>query len=373
MKIVMGVTFFLIFVVAMFALPHWAIYKAIINFWDIKSASMVWYLKYAFIGLSFSFIFMTLVTMFSYSRLGSWVYSATAVWQGTVWWLFLASVLGFVALWFVSWMGKLPGTFLFGQVVLVLALFVSLYGVLHSMKTVVTDYTVELPNLPTEWQGKKIVMFADTHFGAVRNVGFAKKVKQLIEQQNPYAILISGDFYDGPPANYSELAKIFGEIKTEKGIYFANGNHEEFRSRQIYDSALEAAGIVVLDDRIIEIDGLQIAGVNYSTTNNVTDNSKVIGQLNLDSNKPSILIKHVPNALEAAESAGFDLQVSGHTHSGQVWPGPLLTKYLFKGFSYGKNMFKNMQVITTSGVGTWGPPQRVSTNSEIVVITLGKK
>jgi hypothetical protein len=88
---------------------------------------------------------------------------------------------------------------------------------------------------------------------------------------------------------------------------------------------------------------------------------------------PTILIKHAPTHIKAAHEAGVDLVVSGHTHQGQVWPGPRLAKRIFKQFAYGMHTYGETVAITSSGAGSWGPPQRVGTHGEIVVITLTKK
>jgi predicted MPP superfamily phosphohydrolase len=85
------------------------------------------------------------------------------------------------------------------------------------------------------------------------------------------------------------------------------------------------------------------------------------------------LIKHAPTILSEVESKNFDLVVSGYTHNGQMWPGSYIAKKIFKEFSYGLNFLNKMAVVTTSGTGTWGPPQRIGTRSEIVVITLKNK
>jgi predicted MPP superfamily phosphohydrolase len=86
---------------------------------------------------------------------------------------------------------------------------------------------------------------------------------------------------------------------------------------------------------------------------------------------PSILLKHQPDLLGVAESNGVSLQLSGHTHKAQMFPLSLITKWIYHGFDYGLHRFGNMQIYTSSGVGTWGPPLRVGTKAEIVRITFG--
>ena len=120
---------------------------------------------------------------------------------------------------------------------------------------------------------------------------------------------------------------------------------------------------------MVEVEGLQIAGIAYKHET-MLDFAKTLTSLNLNKNKPSILLKHVPKQLEEAEEAGVSLQLSGHTHFGQIWPGNLITKRYWKGYAYGLKKYKKMQIFVSSGLGTWGPPMRLFSKSEMVKITL---
>ncbi len=223
--------------------------------------------------------------------------------------------------------------------------------------------------MPAEWQNKKAVLVSDTHLGNVRNLEFSEKIAKLVEAQNPDLVLIPGDFYDGPPADYEQLAVPFGKIKSTYGVYFAAGNHEEFGDAGPLLSAISKSGVKVLNNQIENVSGMQIVGVGYGATVNKDSQKSILKSLNLNPKLPSILLKHAPTHIDTAEDAGISLQVSGHTHLGQVYPFRYLTKKIYGKFHYGTSSLNNTQVVTTSGAGTWGPPQRVGTNSEIVVIT----
>ena len=193
-----------------------------------------------------------------------------------------------------------------------------------------------------------------------------------IENENPEMVLIAGDYYDGTPANDEAIAKLMSNLKTERGIIFAPGNHEDYGNRSNYEKFLSNASVEFLDNEMINVGGLQIVGINYNTGSNKDTLALIINDLVLKDDLPKILIKHAPTNILVVDEAGFDLVVSGHVHNGQIWPGPWIAKKIYKEFSYGMNLLNNMTIITTSGVGTWGPPQRVGTNSEIVVINLQK-
>lgn len=348
---------------------HFLVGKAIFYFWKLHPTFIT---RLITLGIGVNFILLSVLTGMTYNKILGFLYFISAILLGTVYWLFWASLIAFVLHFILKRLKKTALGLRIGKILLILALFISLYGLIHSYNTKVISYQVNLPNLPAIWEGKKIVLLADTHLGNVRNVRFMKKVVALISEQNPEAVLVAGDFVDGPPTSVKETVSALSRIKTSKGIYFANGNHEIYYEGSDLYEALNEEGIHVLIDELIELDGIQLIGVNFPTTTDEEAQTEVLQKLNIDPNKPSILIKHVPNEIPSAERAGIDLQVSGHSHKGQVWPGPWLTSKVYGIYAYGQQKFNDMSIITTSGAGTWGPPQRVGTDGEIVVITLSK-
>lgn len=373
MKNILPIIFVVTFMTFLIGLGHFVIYKSFLAIFDITISRVINIARIFFILGSFSFVIMTILTNYSYNKLFSFLYEVSAVWIGTVYFLFIASILFII----VGEIGSIFSISNFvirtlGMILIFMGLGVSIYGVIHTYHLNVVNYTVKINNLPENWNNKKIVMFADTHFGNIRNVHFGEKLVQKINEQSPDLVLIAGDYYDGPRINGTEVANVLKEIKSKKGIAFAPGNHEEYGNSKEFSQALTNAGVLVLSDNFTTIDGIQIVGVDYATGSNKEQMSSVVDNMNLQKGIPQILIKHAPNNLVVASDAGFDLVVSGHVHQGQVWPGPLIVKKIFKEFAYGLNYFNKTAVITTSGAGTWGPPQRVGTNSEIVIINLQK-
>jgi hypothetical protein len=194
-------------------------------------------------------------------------------------------------------------------------------------------------------------------------------------------ILVHNIQQNGPFDMYRGARYVFRHNK----VYGNGMGHHGFDSDtrgevnfEVYDNYITNASptgepfIHVLKNTFTVIDGLQIAGVDYNNTTNYENTKKTLADIKLDPVLPTILIKHAPMGLQAVAEKGIDLQVSGHTHQGQVWPGSWLTSKIFGKFAYGLQTTGSLQVITTSGAGTWGPPQRVGTNAEIVVITLQK-
>lgn len=350
---------------------HWLIYKGLVSLLHLEGSSYLTAIKWGLFILSLTFSAATLLSQKFIGPIINWFYTAAAIWMGTLFWLTILVIVGFIL---GALVPSLEASRIFGIIIFVLGLLISVYGVWNSFNVQITSYTVALPNLPASWENKKIALIADTHFGNIRGKGSAEKFARIIAAQKPEMVLIPGDFYDGPPTDFETPAKIIGQINAPKGIYFSSGNHEEFnQDNSIYLAAINAGGIKVLDDQMAEVDGLQILGVPYKDSNTVESLKKLLDAIPFNKNKPSILLKHAPLALDVAAKSGISLEVSGHTHKGQMWPISLITKWMFKGYDYGMKNYENMVQITTSGAGSWGPPQRVGSKAEIVVITLVKK
>jgi hypothetical protein len=365
---------FLSIVSSILALGHLVVYSALMRIWGLEGTHTGTVLGYAFVVLGASFLVMSIVTMLRYGRIGAVLYTASALWLGTLYWLFGASVLGaFVVLATSGTSSESAGIF-FAKALITLALAASIGGLINARLTRTTRYSVSIKNLPDTWHEKKIVLLSDTHLGNIHGPRFMRRIVRMAQHENPEAVIIAGDYYDGPPAPLTHFAEPLKNLKTPKGIYFANGNHEEFYdSSKKYDDALRSVGVIVLDNERIEIDGLHIVGTNYKDTTTHESTTETLVRAGTQKDAPTILIKHAPTHIKAAHEAGVDLVVSGHTHQGQVWPGPRLAKRIFKQFAYGMHTYGETVAITSSGAGSWGPPQRVGTHGEIVVITLTKK
>ncbi len=363
---------FLIIITTLIWVGHIGTYYAIKSSFILglrQEHTLTWILAW----LSVSFIAMSMIVRYIYHPIVSAVYTMTAVWLWTTYRLFLASVIIFICMWIntATWWA-LP-MMIISKVVLMIAVWVSAYGIRNSNQTKIVNYIVPMENLPASWEGKKIAMIADTHVWAVRNIWLLHRIRPQIEWQWVQMLLVAGDFYDGVSANDTSLALALANIKTPHGTYFAPGNHEEYNNLNNYLQHLTQAWIHVLNNQVTTVDGLQIIGVDYSSTHQTTWFISVMNKLKRDRRQASILIKHIPSHVEIVDQFGIDLQVAWHVHQWQVWPGYFFARKVFGVFSYGLNQIGQSWIITTSGVGTRWPPQRVGTHSEIIIITLVKK
>jgi uncharacterized protein len=295
-------------------------------------------------------------------------YRAAAVWLGLVTFLFS----GAVSSWIVFGVARLTGLdvnfhrmveLLFGTAVVA-----GLYGLFNAGWTRITRTTVRLVNLPALWRGRKAALFSDVHLGHMRNGRFLRRIVATILKEEPDAIFIAGDLYDGTAIDARRAAEPLNELVAPHGVYFVAGNHEQFGDDSKYLQAISAAGVRVLSNEKVEVDGLQIIGVPYRNATQEGRFASVLRGIHLDRHRASILLTHAPDHPEIAEAAGVSLQLSGHTHLGQFVPWSWMARRIYRQFAYGLSRIGKMQVFTSSGVGTWGPPLRLGSNPEIVML-----
>ncbi len=344
------------------------VYDALANIFSIMVSWQLLLLGTMLGVFSGSFIAATVLGMRYYNLFTRRYYLFSAVWIGFFVYLFFTSVIyGLLAMLPVV----LPPAV--GELLVIVALLVSIYGVLHARNIRMVEVEVILPHLPDVWRGRKGVWVSDLHLGQLHGPSFAHKIVEKINGLAHDIIFIGGDLFDGTGApDIRELVAPFTALRAPLGTYFITGNHEEFGDSNRFIQAVAAVGIKVLQDEKVDVDGLQIVGVDYHNASEVENFKKILSKIALDASKPSILLKHEPKDLHVAEAAGIALQISGHTHRAQLWPLEYVAQLTYKGFAYGLKNFKDMQVFTSSGTGSWGPPMRVGTHSEIVVFTFQK-
>jgi len=298
------------------------------------------------------------------------VYRISAVWLGILNYIFFAAVAAWIFSAAASLLSfhiepKLMAATFFGG-----AMVTSIYSLVNAFWLRVTRVTVKLANLPANWRGGNVALVADLHLGNVRGAGFARRVVIKLQQLQPEAVFISGDLFDGAKADLDALLEPWKDISAPAGIYFVTGNHEEFTGRASYLDAVTRAGIRVLNNEKVEINGLQLVDVHNAGIHDPQLFRTLLQGAKLDRNRASILLAHQPLNLAIPEDEGVSLQVSGHTHGGQLWPWTWVAARVHGRFNRGLNRFGKLLVLTSNGAGTWGAPMRVGTTSEIVLIRL---
>ena len=331
------------------------------------SAGAFW-IKLALGFLSVSFVAASLLAFRYTNAVVRTFYRVAAVWMGLVNFLFFAAISS----WIVFGIARLAGLRVdFHQLVEVMcgaAAVAALYGFLNASWTRVTRITVRLPNLPPAWHGRRAALISDVHLGHVRNGSFLLGLVAKILKEEPDAIFIAGDLYDGTAIDAQRAAEPLSKLAAPHGVYFVAGNHEQFGDDSKYLRALAAAGVRVLSNEKVELDGLQVAGVPYRNATRNNHLASALHGIGLDRDRASVLLTHAPDHPDVAAAAGVSLQLSGHTHLGQFIPWNWIARRVYGQFVYGLTRIGTMQVFTSSGAGTWGPPLRVGSNPEIVML-----
>lgn len=365
MRRTLQVAMFLSVFSAFLYVANLVVYEALAAMFAVTSSATLMVLGAGLGVLSASFIAATIIGSYFYNFFTRWYYRFAAMWVGFFAYLFYASVLYGLA---VMATGQIVP--LMGMGLLVAAALVSAYGFAHARNIVIEEVRVSLPNLPPRWQGRRAVWVSDLHLGQLHGPTFAQRVVATVNALPHDIIFIGGDLFDGTGApDIDELAAPLKNLAAPLGAYFITGNHEEFGNSSKFLAAVQGAGIKTLVDQMAVVDGLQIIGVDYHNASDKNRFKEILAGLNVDKGRPSILLKHEPNDLDVARDAGVSLQISGHTHLGQMWPFGLLAQLVYKGFAYGLTPLGSLWVYTSSGVGTWGPPMRAGTQSEVVVFT----
>ena len=359
------IAFFLTAIVGLLLTVNWFVCHTWNYFWGIPSMPL-WQIIPSL--LTISFVVTTLLGFYQTNALLRIVYRVSAIWVGVLSFTFFASV----ACWFIyvplMFFGLRPDPRLTAVVVFGLAFFASVYGLVNAAWIRVTPITVNLPNLPEAWSGRTAALVTDLHLGNVRGRSFTRRVVARLQRLQPDAVFISGDMFDGTKADIDWLVAPWSKLSAPRGTYFVTGNHEEFTRRNKFVEAIGRTGIRVLNNEKVDVDRLQIVGVHDGEAGEPQTLRAVLQSTQLDDQRPSILLAHQPSNPAIAAEAGISLQLSGHTHGGQIWPWSWVAALVHGRFNYGLNRVGALQVFTSSGVGTWGMPMRVGTKSEIVLL-----
>jgi hypothetical protein len=244
-----------------------------------------------------------------------------------------------------------------------------------SRPVAVKPLDVAVPGLPAAFAGFRIVQMTDIHVGPTIGREFIDQLVARTNSLNPDMVAITGDLVDGSVESLGEFLAPLRELRARHGVYFVTGNHEYFSGADEWVTHLRSLGVTVLrNERVtLEQDGaaVDLAGIDDPTGASFSGGGSDLARAlaGRDPARPVILLAHQPkSAIEAAEH-GVSLQLSGHTHGGQIFPFNYLVK-LQQPFVAGLHRLKDTLVYVSPGTGYWGPPMRVGVPAEITDITL---
>lgn len=346
---------------------HWFVYESWTALRKAPDPPGVPWLAVILGILSITFLSASLLAW----RYSNWAvrvyYTAASVWLGLFSYFCFASCAAWIVFGITRWLAPDWPSRLILYACFGVALAAGIYGLINSALVRVRRVPVKLPGLPDSWRGRVAALVTDAHLGHVRGVGFANRLVAKLSRLRPDLVLIGGDLYDGTAVDARRLAEPLRKLSAPFGAYFITGNHEEFRHRAQYIEAVEHAGVRVLNNEKVVLDGLQLIGVHDRESKHPERFRAILRNAGVDPEAPSILLTHEPILLGIAADEKIDLQLSGHTHGGQFFPFTWFTSRIYGPFVYGLNRLGNLLVYTSYGAGTWGPPLRVGTNPEIVL------
>lgn len=252
---------------------------------------------------------------------------------------------------------------------------VLIYGTYHANDLKLKKYNITINKQPQGINGLNIVMVSDIHIGEIIKNKQVSKMVNNINALNPDVVLLCGDIVDNKIEPFKEMnmKAEFEKIKSKYGVYGILGNHEYYGTDlKETEAAYRAAGINLLVDETLNVaDKFCIIGRNDATANRTKDKRKFLSSLvkEADLSLPVLLMDHQPYNLNEAKDNNVDIQFSGHTHAGQYFPNNIVTYLMYKDH-WGYLKLGNTNYFVSSGYGTWGPPIRVATDSEIIQVNV---
>ncbi len=271
------------------------------------------------------------------------------------------------------------------QALPVLALLVTLLGFWNARRTAtVVRIDVPIVNLPEALQGFTVAQISDIHVGPTIKTKYLQRIVTRVNGLNANLVAITGDLVDGSVKDLGHHIAPLSQLTSTHGTFFVTGNHEYYSGAQSWIDALRALGVQVLmnehvlvhhsiDDQDPETALMVVAGVTDFSAHHFDETHRSDPHKAM-ANAPDqavfkMLLAHQPRSAQAAADAGFDLQLSGHTHGGQFWPWNHFVP-LQQPFTAGLHKLKELWVYTSRGTGYWGPPKRFGAPSEITHLRL---
>ncbi|MDL2224104.1 metallophosphoesterase [Bacteroidales bacterium OttesenSCG-928-M06] len=254
-----------------------------------------------------------------------------------------------------------------GYIIIFIILFVGHQKFTHPV-AVEKEIFIDKPG--TNFKELKVVAFSDIHLGITIDKEKLKKYVRLINEQEPDIILIAGDMIDNNtrPLMEEKMYEEINRLQAPLGIYLCLGNHEYLSGIEQSLEFLKKTNVILLRDKALQIDdSFWVIGRDDRFNENRLSLDELVAKT--DPSQPLFLLDHQPYHLEVAEENGIDLQFSGHTHNGQLWPLNLIVDRIYE-VGHGYKEKGNTHIYISSGLALWGPEYRIGTQSELVVFNI---
>lgn len=341
------------------------------------SKRFAWYFGFESAGL-FYFIFAT-TTIFmiggvmgatnAVGTVGHFTFVIAAILMGLVLYLLLSTIaIDVISLFYKT------KTLYYGIAVISLAVLISVYGYWNSRQLKLTEIEIPISKLEKPIRAAHLT---DTHLGHFRGSKNLQNIVDVINKQNVDVVFFTGDLLDSKIQLKKESMTPLANFNAP--LYFVEGNHDEYTGVDAIKTYLKSIGVNVLENEVTQWGELQIIGLTFMLADgesasphakpNGPNIKKTLGSMSIAKEKPTVLMHHGPDGVEYANKAGVDLYLAGHTHAGQLWPATYVAKWMFN-YNRGLYDYKGTKIYVCQGTGTFGPPMRVGTISELAIINL---
>jgi len=355
-------------------------YQAFNTFCTSNRPATYWARAVTLFALSFPL--SRLVIHYLPQTLGKVFIYASSCWLAAMYYLILILIISDLARLIVRRTDILPpglrGYYHFVIVgVLALVTILLMYGTWNSLHPIVRNYEITLNKKSSTMDSMRVVVVSDIHLGWIVGIDRLQQMTGLINSLKPDLILLPGDIIDEGVdlATEREMPEVLQTLQPRLGTFAAMGNHEYISGNaEATIEFLNRAGITMLRDQTVEIlGGFYLVGRDDASRHRFNgaerlDLSEIMAEIDKDK-LPIIMLDHEPFNLDMAEKAGVDLQFSGHTHLGQMFPNNFITGAIYEQ-DWGHLRKNNFQIIVSCGYGTWGPPIRIGNRPEILNVVV---
>lgn len=335
-------------------------------YFDVRST------RYLYITFGFLTVFMIAgIIGFTNSQgfFANMMYVAASIIMGFLLYLLLSvAVVDLISL-FVKSVPRLLGI-----AAVSLAVFITTAGIINAQYRRISEVDIPIKGLDREIS---IVHLSDIHIGHFWGPKTLQKIVTKTNALHPDVVFITGDLFDGKIRLNSNSLEPLKQLNAP--VYFVEGNHDGYSGAEEVKQNLREIGVSVLENEVTHFNQIQIIGLNHMRaddgdpgmhgTGKKPSMRSVLDQLNIFPGKPTVLLHHSPDGMEYANQHDIDLYLAGHTHNGQLFPFNFVAGMVYK-YNKGLHNYKGTRIYTSQGVGTFGPPMRVGTKSEIVFLKL---
>ncbi len=362
------VIFFFLGILGVYVFANFLVFKDLIFIFKIERENLK-----IILGV---FVLVSGLSFFVYSLAVKFIRLEFLHYYSSVWMGFITISFPFFLLIYLLKVLKFPYFDKLGIILLIFIIILIAFSIKNGLKQPhIKIVEIKYPHLPKALDGYKIAHLSDLHLGSIKAKNWSKKIVNTVNSLKPDIILITGDLIDRGASHIKESFYELKKLKAKDGVFAVTGNHEFYSSYQLFVKLLKNTGIKRLKNECFKVNPyLELIGMDDPELMAFLNEKIKLDEITKNCSKESfkIFLYHRPENFDKAINCGINLQLSGHTHRGQIFPINLIVSAVYR-YSYG--LFKNSgaYIYTTSGISTWGPPMRLFSENELPLIILRRE